>query len=395
MLFDFQNGLIKDIRLSPKAREVLASMTKKIICLKNTVILIMFVFAAQFVFAQSDRTEISKTITGAGSFGQDRNAANNTRNIHKDAVFSIENIKIPFQPDYSKQERWALLPEDDSKYKADVFYVYPTIFGGQGYELMDVSDDDLKKKARNQALFHTGIFEGQANIYAPFYRQASIEILKLTIEQNEQILNTGINDIEQAFDYYLKHYNKGKPFILAGFSQGSIAVLEIMKNKFYNKQLTDKLIAAYIIGFSVTESDLKKYPWLKMAKKADDTGVIISYNTQIANNGYSYLLHKGSKAINPVTWKTDNEKSKQHQYKGALMFDSQSGTISGEEFPFKTAYLEPETNALVVDVDEEKYAVNGSVFPKGILHIYDYMFFYNNLRQNVPQRISSYFKKHK
>ena len=28
-------------------------------------------------------------------------------------------------------------------------------------------------------------------------------------------------DVFAAFDYYIKHYNNGRPFILAGHSQGS------------------------------------------------------------------------------------------------------------------------------------------------------------------------------
>jgi hypothetical protein len=132
-----------------------------------------------------------------------------------------------------------------------------------------------------------------------------------------------------------------------------------------------------------------------MAQTADDIGVIISYNTQVANNGYSYLLRKGAKAINPITWKTNNNKSKEKQYKGAVTFNAETGKIVGQEKPFKTAYLEKETNALVVDVDKAKYVTNKSVFPSGVLHSYDYKFFYNNLKENVPARISNYFKKHK
>lgn len=40
-----------------------------------------------------------------------------------------------------------------------------------------------------------------------------------------------LQDIEHAFDYYLKHYNQGRPFILAGHSQGAKSVIELLKHK--------------------------------------------------------------------------------------------------------------------------------------------------------------------
>jgi hypothetical protein len=47
-----------------------------------------------------------------------------------------------------------------------------------------------------------------------------------------------------------------------------------------NPKVYDNMIAAYVIGYSVTEDDLIKYPHLKFAESAKDTGVIISYNTE-------------------------------------------------------------------------------------------------------------------
>lgn len=308
--------------------------------------------------------------------------------------FNIENIAIPFQPDYSNGSRWALIPANNSKYKVDVFFVYPTIFSGEGFKLMDVSDEKLIKKAANLSKYYTGIFEGNANIYAPLYRQASIELLALDREQQVEFLMTAFSDILNSFDYYLRYYNKGKPFILAGFSQGSAMILELMKIRLRDKKLQDKLVAAYIIGYSVTEDDLKQYPWLKMAESASDTGCIISYNTQVAANGYSAVFHKKSKAINPISWKTNNTPSSSKQYKGAFIYDYENNKFIKAR-PFETAYLEFGSNALVVDVNTKQYKLGQDIFNEGVLHVYDYMFFYNNLKENAAVRINNYLKKHK
>lgn len=82
------------------------------------------------------------------------------------------------------------------------------------------------------------------------------------------------------------------------------------------------------------------------------------------------------------------------QYKGAVIYDFERNKLIKDK-PFETAYLEVGSNALVVDVDITKYNAGQDIFKKGVLHIYDYMFFYNNLKENVPVRIKNYFKKHK
>ena len=86
---------------------------------------------------------------------------------------------------------------------------------------------------------------------------------------------------KKILDYYFENYNNGKPFILAGHSQGSQILTMILSD--YMKEHPEhykNMIAAYVIGYSVTDKYLAANPHLKFAEGADDTGVIISYNTE-------------------------------------------------------------------------------------------------------------------
>lgn len=289
-------------------------------------------------------------------------------------------------PDYSRPESWAFLPVGQTDKPVDVFYVYPTIFGGNGPEKMDISDEDLRHKADVQILINAGVFTDTANLFAPYYRQASIEVVWMNEAEGAVLLADGYGDVARAFDYYVSHYNKGRPFILAGFSQGSMALLELMKAQFSNPQWQKQLVAAYLIGYSVTPQDLQKYPWLKMAQGETDTGVIVSYNTQLPHSGQSYVLKKGALGINPVNWKTDGSVAPAAQHKGAVIFDIVTGEKTEGIPHLSDSYLEAETGALAVQVDPVKYNASQAVFPAGVLHMYDYMFFYNNLKENVRKR---------
>ena len=50
-----------------------------------------------------------------------------------------------------------------------------------------------------------------------------------------------------------------------------------------------RMIAAYVVGYSITEDYLKANPHLKFAERADDTGVIVSYNTE-GNNRKNRII---------------------------------------------------------------------------------------------------------
>ena len=73
-----------------------------------------------------------------------------------------------------------------------------------------------------------------------------------------------------------------------------------------NENLKNRMIAAYIFGYSVTKKDLEENPHLRFANNEYDTGVIISYNTESPDfNGYNPTLLEDSIAINPITWTTE------------------------------------------------------------------------------------------
>ena len=69
------------------------------------------------------------------------------------------------------------------------------------------------------------------------------------------------------------------------------------------------MVAAYVIGYSVTQQELADNPHLKFAEGPDDTGVIISYNTVSADfEGNLSTALPGAVTINPISW-TREEKT--------------------------------------------------------------------------------------
>ena len=208
----------------------------------------------------------------------------------------------------------------------------------------------------------------------------------------EPYLEIAYEDVKVAFNYYYENYNDGQPIILAGFSQGADMCLRLMKDCFDDEELMDQLIACYAIGWRITEDDLEEYPQLKMAAKEDDTGVVISFNSESEDISDSLMIPSGTKtfSINPLNWKTDGTPADKSLNKGAC-FTDYSGEITSEIPQLTGAYIDEERGALKVpDVSAEDYPAGLSIFADGIYHLYDYQFFYRNLQENVQTRIEAY-----
>ena len=173
----------------------------------------------------------------------------------------------PLPPDYSLSRCWAYQSLDPAA-PVDVFFVYPTIYAEKSPGNMDLADQRLRDIAGKYIRkAYAGAYSSQANLFMPYYRQVSMARLDPTTDmfQNPCFL-IGYRDISQAFDYYMNHLNNGRPFILAGHSQGAMQLVKLMRDRFNDTVLQRKLVAAYLIGYSVTKEEYQRYPWLKAAQ---------------------------------------------------------------------------------------------------------------------------------
>ena len=299
---------------------------------------------------------------------------------------------IPACPDYSKADAWASNPASPDK-PVDVFYVYPTIYPGTSPNNMDVFDKGLRSAVQGLLKAQAGVYSNSANLYAPYYRQVSFACLDPKQDMTlNRYFRIGADDVHRAFDFYLNFLNQGRPFILASHSQGSVVMLDLLRSRFKDPTLQAKLVAAYVIGYSITGEDLKKYPWIKTAKGADDTGVVISWNTQAPGATGSPVLRPGAFCINPLSWTTDETPAGKELNLGAVFFDDFKGKVLREVPNYTGARVDKKSGALVTTPPDKDLKIGH--FPPGVLHKFDYAFWYRNLQQNVETRIKAYFKKH-
>lgn len=300
--------------------------------------------------------------------------------------------KTPQAPDYQKASSWVFQPPTPDK-PINVFYVYPTIYFEESPANMDISNADLRGTAEHVIDIQASVYSESANVFAPYYRQMSGA--KMNPEEDpyqNPYFQLGYSDISRAFEYFLENLNQGRPFILAGHSQGSQVLINLMREHFNDSDLQSKLVAAYLIGYSITPDDFATYPWMKPATRATDTGVIISYNTQAPGATGSPVLLPGAFCINPLNWTTDETPADSLLNLGAVFFNDTTGQIEREILHYAGACVDNETGALVTTPPEE---LDIGAWPAGVYHRYDYALWYRNLEANVKTRCESYFEKNK
>lgn len=293
---------------------------------------------------------------------------------------------------YGDPANWAYLETAETA-SADVFFICPTVYGGAEDSCnMSLEDDATKEAFLGATNMEKGIYDEDARFFAPYYRQAGLNVYELSPEEREPYLSLAYEDVKDSFTYYLEHYNQGQPIILAGFSQGADMSIRLLKDCFAQEEVNDLLVACYAIGWSITEEELEEYPHLRFAQGESDTGVIISFNSEAEDVTDSLMIPAGTRtlAINPLNWKTDSTPASKEENDGAC-FTDYSGAIVTEIPQLTGAYIDPERGALKTpDVSAEEYPPVLSIFSEGIYHLYDYQFFYRNLQENVAARLDAY-----
>lgn len=291
---------------------------------------------------------------------------------------ALEQQYIPVEPDYKNAEMWVCYLNDTDGTGADVFYMPSTWefdWTTSDGTLCRYADVNNEQHRSNMTIEMNKVAEYMAdgnNFYSPYYRHLSLDTWATLDEDyiTRQYESVSLIDVKQAFDHFIKNWNKGRPFLLAGFSQGGKSVVELMK--YMPEDIRKYMVAAYVLGYKVTPDDVAVAPWIVAAKGASDTGVTISYNS-VSDVKYikPVISSPTVMCINPVNWRIDSTP--------AILDDS------------ITVTLDTEHNVLVLD------GYDGSHLPNilNILNVGDYHsiepWLYDQcLRANIKQRIKAF-----
>ena len=184
-----------------------------------------------------------------------------------------------------------------------------------------MDDSDLNKKTDlSSILYQASVFNNVCRIYAPRYRQTHIKSFYTDSSIVRPYFNIAYNDVRNAFTYFLAHYYKGGPLIIAGHSQGALHAKWLLKEFFDGKELQKKLVCAYLIGMPIESTYYEK---IEPCRDSASTGCYVSWRT--FRNGYTPEFVKKEKfvatVVNPLTWTMSDQYSSYTRNVGGVMFD--------------------------------------------------------------------------
>lgn len=286
------------------------------------------------------------------------------------------------QSEWGQEERWyrsvdGCASEHSGKctmHDADLFYIVSTEViastDDAGQEVYNAVLTQAEKEMLQQEMdFIAAQLGDSLNMYAPYYHQFTMNAILLPRDSFQMAFDKAQEEVKQAFEYYIHHYNTDRPFVIVGFSQGAMmipALLTAMSDETYNR-----CKGAYMMGYRLTCEDLQN-PRLTPARGEKD-GKVISFNSvSSADKQWPFISGDAATCINPLNWTTDATPA-------TLFYQQDTITIVQDTV----------SHLLLCNVDSERYYLPGTEpwYEHGCLHHWDILFYNDALHKNILKRV--------
>lgn len=280
---------------------------------------------------------------------------------------------------WADESRWFDCGKSVNESYADVFYITSTNVidekdeSGKDAYIAKLTDSEREAMGGEMAYMRE-MFGDSLNFFAPYYEQFTLSALALDHKNYMKARKKALKKAAAAFDYYLRHANNGRPFILAGFSQGGMHLVDIMHK--IGKKDYEHMITAYSIGYRISEDDLS-HPYLKAAQDADDLGTIVSFNSVASTDAIWPTTTEGAATcINPISFSTDEEPV-------TKIYNDDTLTVR----------VDKQHNVLMVNspkISTYRFPILDDFCKPGNLHHWDILFYRDDIHNNAMKRVRKY-----
>jgi hypothetical protein len=337
-------------------------------------------------------------------------------------------------PDYSQRASWAAHPdladradlappgaETPAEPAADVFFIHPTAWFN--LEVWNDTLDDPKSLEVVDQLVLSGeasAFSGCCRVFAPRYRQSTIGAFYGDVADARASLEVAYGDVERAFDAFLEA-SDGRPFLIAGHSQGSMHGLRLLTRVGADPALRERLVVAYLPGFANPLASFEGLSGqLTPCEAPTQTGCVAAWDTYAegaAARGHEPMLHWVDGALrryedtprqctNPISWRADEAATDPSAHRGAVAPVNTGNPVVMRKLLMSEAPLGVSIAALgaprggwltarceggvlrVPDVGDLGWPETEA--QPGNYHLMDYELFYLDIRENAAARVAAW-----
>ena len=319
-------------------------------------------------------------------------------------IFSCSGPRIALNPDksidYSNMDSWAALPQKQDLSDlspeglkpvedggVDIFFLYPTSLLAKKDRKWHNAPIDYKKvndlTDNTSIKYQASLFNQVGKVYAPRYRQAHYhEYFSADKNIARQAFELAYKDVHDAFQYYLEHFNKGRPIIIAGHSQGTTHGMRLLKDFFDGQPLQTKLVVAYLPGIPIPQD---YYSNIHVCNNAGDLTCVNGWRSY--KYGYSprfLATEKPTVVVNPINWTRDTVLVDKSNNKGAVLRKFDNGVLKG--------IADAQIYKNILWIHKPRFPGSFLYWSKNY-HVADFNFFYKDVQENAIYRRDLYLKK--
>ncbi len=358
-----------------------------------------------------------------------------------DPQVEFEQSRLISAPDYSQKSAWAALPSEKDKADlvppgsqdqqasaaADVFFVHPTVWFSRKQWNADFQPGSARQIVDQISMAtQASSFNACCRVYAPRYRQTTLGAFYAEPAKAQKSFEIAYQDVANAFDVFINTHNQGRPFILAGHSQGSMHLMRLLEKIDQDPRLRQRLVAAYLPGMAVPLSWYSsRYKNIQPCETPDQTGCVSAWDTYregAAPKGHEPLhywqgnklarvsLEQPRQCTNPISWRADSKPSDLSKHLGAVEMINLGDSFSFTQLIFSDKPLNLKIDSLkaprrelvsaqceqgILRVQDLK-ALNYPALETqpGNYHLLDYELFWIDIRENSKQRLKSWLEAH-
>ena len=329
----------------------------------------------------------------------------------------FDPARTPPAPDYAERSEWVSLPDmhdpaddappgvrtvDQRRAKVAVFFLYPTVFTSGEQWNADTRDADLNARVAGTTIREqASVFNGCCAIYAPRYRQMTLGGYVRWSENSVRATEVAYSDVARAFRQFLI-WNRGRPFILAGHSQGSRQGRLLIEREIDGRPVARQMIAAYLIGAWIERDWFRALRTTRPCQRADDTGCVVAWSSYAEGHNATRqrvfvaeqsgfpteALRRPHYCINPLDWSTGSNWAPARLNKGGWLHGA--GPLP-EPIEPRLVAARCDDGALYVTPPSKPFV--DMMIPIGNYHKVDYNLAYMNLRENAGVRAAAFLRR--
>lgn len=164
--------------------------------------------------------------------------------------------------------------------KIDCFYVYPTV----SEEQKPQADFSKTASVKDVAYFQASRFRQDCRVWAPMYRQITLQGLLQPQTVTPAMMNRAYADVRAAWRDYLAHDNHGRGVVLISHSQGTWMLRRLITGEIDPKASERRLlVSGLLLGGNVTVAKGKDvggdFKHVRACRSSTQTGCVVAYST--------------------------------------------------------------------------------------------------------------------